>query len=64
MGFAYFLLGALLGAQIVVVCWIHSCNKDLERIEKCMMDEISLEDDRLCEMYDQYLAENEDVQSL
>ncbi len=59
MSFLYFLGGALLGAMIVVLCWIHAVNADLELIEKCSLDDIALQDEKLCQMYDVYLEENE-----
>ena len=61
MSFLYFLGGALLGAMIVVVCWIHACNKDLELIEKCSLDEISLQDEKLRELYGVYMEEFDHV---
>ena len=48
-----FVAGILIGAQIVVVYWIFSVDREIRRLEKADLDEIAYQDALLEEMYDE-----------
>lgn len=48
-----FVAGILIGAQIVVVYWIFSVDREIRRLEKADLDEIAYQDALLEETYDE-----------
>ena len=53
MSLLSFIAGLIIGAQIVVVFWMFSVDREIRRIEKADLDEIAYQDDLLEEMYDE-----------
>ncbi len=48
-----FIAGAIIGAQIVVVFWMLSVDREIRRLEKADLDEIAYQDALLEEMYEE-----------
>ena len=53
MSLLSFIAGAIIGAQIVVVFWMLSVDREIRRLEKADLDEIAYQDALLEEMYEE-----------
>lgn len=53
MSLLSFIAGMIIGAQIVVVFWMFSVDREIRRLEKADLDEIAYQDALLEEMYDE-----------
>ena len=53
-----FIAGLIIGAQIVVVFWMFSVDREIRRLEKADLDEIAYQDALLEEMYDEEVKRN------
>lgn len=53
MSILSFIAGLLIGAQIVVVFWMLSVDREIRRLEKADLDEIAYQDALLEEMYEE-----------
>lgn len=58
MSMLSFIAGLLLGAQIVVVFWMLSVDREIRRLEKADLDEIAYQDALLEEMYEEEVKKN------
>lgn len=53
MSILSFIAGLIIGAQIVVVFWMFSVDREIRRLEKADLDEIAYQDALLEEMYEE-----------
>lgn len=53
-----FIAGLIIGAQIVVVFWMFSVDREIRRLEKADLDEIAYQDALLEEMYAEEVKKN------
>ena len=53
MSLLSFIAGMIIGAQIVVVFWMFSVDREIRRLEKSDLDEIAYQDALLEEMYEE-----------
>ena len=58
MSMLSFIAGAIIGAQIVVVFWMFSVDREIRRLEKADLDEIAYQDALLEEMCDEEVKKN------
>ena len=58
MSILSFIAGAIIGAQIVVVFWMFSVDREIRRLEKADLDEITYQDALLEEMYEEEVKKN------
>ena len=58
MSILSFIAGAIIGAQIVVVFWMFSVDREIRRLEKADLDEITYQDALLEEMYEEEVKRN------
>ena len=58
MSMLSFIAGLLIGAQIVVVFWMLSVDREIRRLEKADLDEITYQDALLEEMYEEEVKRN------
>lgn len=53
MSMLSFIAGLIIGAQIVVVFWMFSVDREIRRLEKADLDEIAYQDALLEEMHNE-----------
>lgn len=53
-----FIAGLLIGAQIVVVFWMFSVEREIRKLEKADLDEIAYQDALLEEMFEEVKKQN------
>lgn len=53
-----FIAGLIIGAQIVVVFWMFSVDREIRRLEKADLDEIAYQDALFEEMYEEVKRQN------
>lgn len=58
MSLLSFIAGLIIGAQIVVVFWMFSVDREIRRLEKADLDEIAYQDALLEGMYDEEVKRN------
>ena len=58
MSILSFIAGLIIGAQIVVVFWMFSVDREIRRLEKADLDEIAYQDALLEEMYEEEVKKN------
>ena len=58
MSMLSFIAGLIIGAQIVVVFWMFSVDREIRRLEKADLDEIAYQDALLEEMYEEVKRNN------
>ena len=58
MSMLSFIAGLIIGAQIVVVFWMFSVDREIRRLEKADLDEIAYQDALLEEMYEEKVKRN------
>ena len=61
MSLLSFIAGLIIGAQIVVVFWMFSVDREIRRLEKADLDEIAYQDALLEEMYEEVKRNNVDA---
>ena len=58
MSLLSFIAGLIIGAQIVVVFWMFSVDREIRRLEKADLDEIAYQDSLLEEMHEEEVKKN------
>ena len=58
MSLLSFIAGLLIGAQIVVVFWMFSVDREIRRLEKADLDEIAYQDALLEEIFNEEVKRN------